>query len=65
MLGLILQTRVKHNRTLINQTQFRFFKSTLKLGFYTKPRFKFFVIPACMFQNLVRISTGQDSSSRN
>ena len=32
---------VKHNRTLITQNKVNFFKSTLKLGFYTKPWFDF------------------------
>ena len=33
---------VKDNTTLITQTHSQFFKSSLKLDFYTKPRFKLF-----------------------
>ena len=42
----------KHNGTLITQTQFQFFKSTLKLRFCIKPRFRFFVITANGFYYL-------------
>ena len=38
---------VKHNRTLMTQSLVSIFKS----GFYTKPRFKLFVIPAKRFDN--------------
>ena len=44
-IGGITEPEVKHNRTLKLKTQSQFFKSTLKTMFYTKPRFKLFVIP--------------------
>ena len=37
---------VDPNRILITQNPVLFFKSTLKLGFYTKPMLNIFVIPA-------------------
>ena len=45
-MGLNLPTWVKQNITLITQNPVSIFKYILKLGFYTKPRFNFFVIPA-------------------
>ena len=40
-----MQTWVLYNNTLITQNPVLIFKATLKLGFYTNPRFKLFVIP--------------------
>ena len=37
-------------QTYNSKTQSQFLKSTLKLGFYTKPRIKLFVIPPLGFR---------------
>ena len=43
--GITELFRPGFSKTIITQTQSQFSKFTLKLGFYTKPRFILFVIP--------------------